>query len=166
MSVAMFLKMDGITGDSKNYDHKGWSDVVSWNWGMSSNRNSAQLHDDDTTSFKEISITKRIGMDSTDIMLLFAQGKTVKNVDFNIIPVVGARDAKQKYLAMRMENVVIKSITTGGSAAEDFFKENIVLLFDKIRFVYNHNTAPNTQNPAGTSVDYKFGWDISMNQAW
>lgn len=166
MSVAMFLKMDGIAGDSKNYDYKGWSDVVSWSWGLSSNRNSAQLHDDDTTSFKEISITKRIGMDSTDMMLLFAQGKTVKNVELNIIPVVGARDAKQKYLSMLMENVVIKSITTGGSATEDFFKEDIVLLFDKIRFVYNHNTAANTQNPAGTSVDYKFGWDISMNQAW
>ena len=105
-------------------------------------------------------------MDSTDMMLLFAQGKTVKNVELNIIPVVGARDAKQKYLSMLMENVVIKSITTGGSATEDFFKEDIVLLFDKIRFVYNHNTAANTQNPAGTSVDYKFGWDISMNQAW
>lgn len=166
MSVAMFLKMDGITGDSKNYDYKGWSDVVSWSWGLSSNRDSAQLHDDDKTSFKEISITKRIGMDSTDIMLLFAQGKTVKNVEFNIIPILTAREAKQKYLSMRMENVVIKSITTGGSATEDYFKENIVLLFDKIRYVYNHNTAANAQNPAGTSVDYKFGWDIAMNQAW
>jgi type VI secretion system secreted protein Hcp len=166
MSVAMFLKMDGITGDSKNYDHKGWSDVVSWSWGLSSNRNSAQLHDDDMTSFKEISISKRIGMDSTDIMLLFALGKSVKNVELNIIPVVGARDAKQKYLSMLMEDVVIKSITTGGSTAEDFFKENIVLLFDKIRFVYNHNTAANSQNPEGTSLDFKFGWDISMNQSW
>ena len=166
MSVAMFLKMDGITGESKSYDYKGWSDVVSWSWGMSSNRNSAQLHDDDKTSFKEISITKRVGMDSTDIMLLYAQGKTVNNVEFIIIPVVGARDAKQKYLSMRMENVVIKSITTGGSAAEDFFKENIILLFDKIRFVYNHTTGINKENPAGTSVDYKFGWDLSMNQAW
>ena len=166
MSVAMFIKMDGITGETKNYDYKGWSDVVSWSWGMSSNRDSARLHDDDKTSFKEISITKRIGMDSTDIMLLFAQGKTIKNIEFIIIPVVGARDAKQKYLSMRMENVVIKSITTGGSAAEDFFKENIVLLFDKIRFEYNYHPGVTTANPSGASVDYKFGWDIAMNQAW
>lgn len=166
MSVEMFIKMDGITGESKNYEYKGWSDVVSWSWGMSSNRNSANVRDDDKTSFKEISITKRIGMDSPNIMLLFAQGKTVKNVEFDIIPVVAKREAKQKYLSMWMEDVLVKSITTGGSVTENFFNENIILLFSKIRFEYNFNTSATAGNPAGTSVDYKFGWDIAMNQAW
>ena len=166
MSLEMFIKMDGITGESKNYQHKGWSDVTSWCWGMSSNRDSANVRDDDKPSFKELSITKRIGIDSTDIMLLFAQGKAIKNVVLNIIPVVAKREAKQKYLSMRMEDVLIKSITTGGSVTEDYFEENILLLFSKIRFEYNLNTPVTTENPAGTSVDYKFGWDLAMNQEW
>lgn len=158
--------MDGITGESKNYQHKGWSEVTSWAWGMLSNRDSANVRDDDKPSFKELSITKRIGIDSTDIMLLFAQGKSIKNVELNIIPVVAKREAKQKYLSMHMEDVLIKSITTGGSVSEDYFEENIVLLFSKIRFEYNLNSPATTENPTGKSVDYKFGWDLAMNQEW
>jgi type VI secretion system secreted protein Hcp len=166
MSVEMFLKMDGITGGSKNYDYKGWADVVSWGWGMGSNRHSAQVTENDKTSFREISIVKRIGMDSPAMMLLYAQGRTIQHADLNIIPVVAKREAKQKYLSMQMEDVLVKSIITGGNSSEDFFNENIILLFGRIRFEYNIHSVANAENPDGTSVDYKFAWDVSANSEW
>ena len=93
-------------------------------------------------------------------------GLAIKNVELNIVPVVAKREAKQKYLSMQMEDVLIKSITTGGSITEDYFEENILLLFSKIRFEYNINSPVTTENPAGKSIDYKFGWDLAMNQEW
>jgi type VI protein secretion system component Hcp len=79
---------------------------------------------------------------------------------------VAKRDGKQKYLSIRMEDVLIKSIVTGGNNSEKFFNESIVLLFSKVRFEYSFNPTPNVQSPAGVSADYKFAWDIQQNKEW
>lgn len=34
MALEMFLKMDGVVGGTRNYQHKGWSDMLSWNWNL------------------------------------------------------------------------------------------------------------------------------------
>ncbi|MDZ7736603.1 MAG: type VI secretion system tube protein Hcp [Gammaproteobacteria bacterium] len=166
MSVEMYLKMDEVTGESRNYSYKGWSDVLSWHWELLSNRGSPQAGDNGETSFGEISITKHIGTDSAAIMLLYAQGKIIQYADLNIIPTVGKREAKQKYLSMRMEDVLVKSIITGGNTSETHFNENIVLSFNRIRFEYNFHAASSPGEDDAGSVDYQFAWDIAQNKQW
>ena len=34
MSYAIFIKMDSITGESRDAKHKGEIDVLSWSWGV------------------------------------------------------------------------------------------------------------------------------------
>lgn len=162
----MYLRLDEVNGGSMNYSYKGWSDVLSWRWEMLSNRDLPQPTANDKASFGKISLTKPISMDSTAIMLLYAQGKTIQSADLNIIPVVGKREAKQKYLAMHMEGVVIKSIITGGSIDEDHFKEHIVLIFNRISFEYNFHATAMQGEDNTDSVDYQFAWDIAQNQQW
>ena len=41
MAVDMFLKIDGVKGESKDKTHKQDIDVVAWSWGMS---NSGSAH--------------------------------------------------------------------------------------------------------------------------
>lgn len=160
MALEMFIKLEGITGESKDYDHKGWSVISSWAWGMSNNETTG-----DKPVFKELTFTKRLGIDSTYMMLHFAQAKRIKNVELSITPVMAKREAKQKYLSMKMEDVLIKSITTGGSASDDRFDENILLSFSKVRFEYSFNTQA-THDTAASSVDHNFGWDSENNQEW
>lgn len=164
MSVEMYLKLDEVIGGSKNYSRKGWSDVLSWHWEMLSNRSAPGATDNDKTTFGEISLTKPIGMDSTAIMLLYAQGKTIKSADLSIIPVVGKREAKQKYLSMHMEGVTVKSIVMGGDTSQDQFRETIVLIFNSIRFEYNQHLDIEPGEAHAGSVDYQFAWDIGRNQ--
>ncbi|OBY59026.1 type VI secretion system tube protein Hcp [Pseudomonas sp. AU12215] len=35
MSVDMYLKVDGAVGESKDANHKEWSDLISLDWGAS-----------------------------------------------------------------------------------------------------------------------------------
>jgi len=165
MALEMFLRMDEVTGGSKNFSHKGWSDVHSWGWAMISNRGSAHVTDKDKTSFREISIVKKIGMGSTAIMQLYAQGKIIPSAELDIIPVVAKREARQKYLTIRMEDVLVKSIITGGNSSEDTFNENIILLFDKVHFEYNVNAVPGTDSAGKEAAKYNFNWDIAQNKA-
>ena len=110
MALQMMMKMDGVTGDSKSFKYKGWADIISWNWGMTSNRKSAQGNGEEKTSMNELSIIKAIGNDSSSIRLLFAKNQTIPTVDFSISPIVGKREIQKNYVNIAMEGVVIKSI--------------------------------------------------------
>ena len=165
MSLQIFMKIDNVPGDAKNYDYRGWSEVLSLNWGMTSNRRTVPPGGEDRTSLNEISVVKRLGADSAAIRSLFAAGTTIPAVELSITPVVGQRETKAKYLAVFMEDVVIKSIVTGGGVDDSFFKEHVTLLFGKVRFEYNRNS-PATHTAEGTSEDYRFGWDVAVNGAW
>ena len=166
MSLQMNMRMEGITGESKSYSHKGWTDVLSWNWGMTSNRKLAHRDNGDKTSLNELSIIKAIGADSPEIRLCFAKGKIIPSVEFVIIPVVGKREKQSKYLHIKMEDVVIKSIVTGGSNEDSFFKEHITFLFDKIEFEYSKSGQAGSDGTAGESEEFNFEWDVPENSEW
>jgi len=165
MSLLMNMKMEGVVGESSSFKHKGWFEVISWNWGMSSNRKSAQ-DDSIKTSLNEISVIKPVGIDSIDIRLLFAQGKTIPVIDFNILPVTGKREVQKNYIDIRMEDVVIKSIVTGGSVEDNFFKEHITFIFDRISFECNHPIVETGDAATIQIEDHVFGWNVSGNVEW
>ena len=166
MALQMYMKMDGVLGDSKSYKHKGWADVLSWNWGMTSNRKLANDIDGDKTSLNELSIIKSIGVDSANIRLLYAQGKIIPSVELSITPSVGKREVQTKYVYIKMEDVLIKSIVTGGSTEDAFFKEHITLLFDRIRFEYSLDAVSLDDSPSDTDNDFDFEWNVPGNVEW
>ena len=169
MSLQMYMKIDGVTGGCKVFKYKGWSEVLSWNWGMTSNRKSAQGITGEKTSLNELSIIKPVGIESTDIRLLFAQGVTIPEIEFSITPVVGKRETQTKYVHINLEGVVIKSIVTGGGVDDNFFKEHITLLFDRINFEYTQNAGMADAASAAndeSKVDHQFSWDVPSNSVW
>lgn len=169
MALQMHMKMEGILGEAKMFKYKGWSEVLSWNWGMTSNRKLAQGTNGNggKTSFDELSIIKPIGIDSAGIRLLFAQGATIPTVEFSVTPVVSKKEVPTRYVHIKMEGVVIKSIVTGGSIDDNFFKEHITMLFDRIRFEYSRNAVLGTENKDDLSpLDYDFGWKVPENVEW
>ena len=60
-----------------------------------------------------------------------------------------------------MEGVLIKSIVTGGENSDDFFKEKIILLFDRIKCEY---FAPQIAGEEEVTSEYIFDWDIANNK--
>ena len=166
MPLHMMMKMEGVLGESKSFKHKGWADILSWSWGMTSNRKSAQSVDGDKTSLNELSIIKAIGADSASIRLLFAQGKTIPSVEFSITPVVAKREVQTNYVNIKMEGVLIKSIVTGGGVDDQFFKEHITLLFDRIKFEYDLDASPGKDSEDGKTPNLDFEWNVPDNAEW
>jgi type VI secretion system secreted protein Hcp len=165
MSLVMHMRIDGVVGESSSFKHKGWVDVMSWNWGMTSNRKYSLPKDDVKTSLNEISVIKPIGIDSTEIRNLFAQGKVIPHVDFNIEPVAGKREAQKNYVNIKMEDVVIKSIVTGGGTEDKFFKEHVTFLFDRITFECNRPLQKSDDTEAAAKWN-DFRWDVIANDKW
>lgn len=163
MPLDMHMKIEGVTGEMTGMTHKGWSEIISWNWGMTSNRKAASTTENTSTSLNEISVVKKLGTDSTAIRLLFAQGTVIPRVEFDVIPTAGKKEAKTKYVNLVMENVVIKSIVTGGASEDSSFREHITFIFEKVNF--ECSKAPNISSGAA-GVDTNFAWNVSDNAEW
>ena len=163
MPLEMHMKIDGVTGGLTGYKHKGWCDIISWSWGMTSNRKVINITENDKTSMNELSVIKVVGIDSPSIRLLFSQSKIIPKIEFNIIPSVGKKEVQTKYVDIVMENVIIKSIITSGGKEDSYFKEHIAFIFDKINFQCSNIRSENTEE---TTQKSDFSWNITDNDIW
>jgi len=157
MAVDLFLEVDGIKGESTDEKHKGSITVLAWSWGLS---NSGTFHTGSgggsgKANFQDISVTKYVDLASADLAYSCASGKHIPKVKLTVRK---AGESPLEYLTYQMEDILVTSISTGGSGGEDRFTENVTLNFAKVKMEYW------TQNAKGGKGENKnFGWDISKN---
>src|SRR6201982_4272321 len=81
MAVDMFLKINGVDGESQDDKHKKEIDVLAWSWGVS---NSGSAHvgggaGAGKANVQDLSFTKYIDKSSPDLMLGACNGKHYDN---------------------------------------------------------------------------------------
>ena len=162
MAMDMFLNMGAnIKGETQDSAQKaaGDIDILAWSWGMS---NAGSFHGGGgggagKANFQDISLTKYIDKASTAIMIALAKGSHIPECK---ILIRKAGEGQQKYLQITMEEVLVTSISTGGSGGEDRLTENVTLNFGKVNFAYT------PQDSKGTVAgDKTFAWNIAENAA-
>ncbi len=162
MAVDMFINMGGtIKGESidKEQGPKGDIDVLAWSWGMSQ---SGTTHmggggGSGKASFQDLSFTKYVDSATNALMTALAKGTHIDKVE---LMVRKAGEGQKKYIFITMEQVLVTSISTGGSGGEDRLTENVTLNFAKVNFAYT------PQNAKGTVAgDKTFAYDIAGNAA-
>jgi type VI secretion system secreted protein Hcp len=162
MAVDMFINMgDKIKGESgdKVQGPKGDIDVLAWSWGMSQ---SGTTHmgtggGSGKASFQDLSFTKYIDSSSNALMTALAKGA---HTDKCVLIVRKAGEGQHKYIQITMENVLVTSISTGGSGGEDRLTENVTLNFRKVTFAYTPQ-----DNKGTVAGDKTFAWNIAENAA-
>jgi type VI secretion system secreted protein Hcp len=159
MAVDMFLKIDGIKGEARDGKHGDEIDVLAWSWGMSQS-GTAHLGGGagaGKVSVQDLSVTKYIDSASADLMLACCNGKHFKEA---LLTVRKAGETPVEYIKVKMEEVLIGSISTGGSGGEDRLTENVTLNFAKVSVDY---TAQDEKGKA-KSPPLSMTWDIAKNQ--
>ena len=158
MAVDMFMKIAGIDGESKDSKHKGEIDVLAWSWGAS---NSGSAHvgggaGAGKVNVQDLSFTKYIDKGSPDLMLACCNGK---HFDTATLVVRKAGENPLEYLKIDMTEVMITSVSTGGSGGEDRLTENVTLNFAKVKLAYEEQT-----EKGASGAKPKMGWDIAANK--
>ena len=79
MAIDMFLKIEGVEGESTDKSHQGEIDILSWSWGMSQ---SGTTHmggggGSGKVSVQDLSLTKYIDKSSTVLLTHCATGKHI-----------------------------------------------------------------------------------------
>jgi type VI secretion system secreted protein Hcp len=153
----MFLKLAGVNGESGDKVHKNEIDILAWSWGMS---NTGSTHvggggGSGKVSVQDMSLTKWVDLASTTLMTSCCDGK---HYDSAVLTVRKAGTTPLEYLVITLTEVMVTSVSTGGSGGEDRLTENISLNFRKFQVDYKEQT---TTGAAGATPT--MNWDIQAN---
>jgi len=159
MAVDMFLKIAGVDGESKDKVHPMEIDVLAWSWGCS---NSGSAHvgggaGAGKVNVQDISVTKWVDSSSPSLVLACCSGDHYDEANLVIRKAGGSSPVE--YLKIKLTEVFITSVSTGGSGGEDRLTENVSLNFSKFQLFY---TPQDAKGAAGTPIPA--GWDISANE--
>ena len=159
MAVDQFIKIGNLKGESKDDQHKDEIDVLAWSWGLS-NSGSAQSGGgagSGKCNVQDLSLTKYIDKSTPDLMLLACNGK---HIDESVLTVRKASgDSPIEYIKITMNDMIVTSLSTGGSGGEDRLTENLTLNFAKVKVEYTEQT-----ETGGEGDKPKFGWNILTNK--
>src|SRR5215470_11993047 len=81
MAVDMFLKLDGIEGESKDHKHAGEIELLSFSWGVSNSSGLACAGGGGgagKASFHDFAFVKRVDSATPQLMLHCATGEHIK----------------------------------------------------------------------------------------
>lgn len=135
MAVDMFLKIGDLKGEARDKTHGEEIDVLAWSWGASQ---SGSMHlggggGSGKASVQDISVTKYIDASSTNLMEAVFKGKHFPEAKLTVRK---AGENPLEYLKVTMTDVLITSVSTGGSGGEDRLTENVTLNFAKVKLEY------------------------------
>ncbi|MDQ3059960.1 MAG: type VI secretion system tube protein Hcp [Pseudomonadota bacterium] len=157
MAVDMFLKLDDIKGESRDSKHKDEVDVLAWSWGLSQ---SGTTHmggggGAGKVNVQDLSLTKYVDKSSPNLIMATCNGKHYKEA---LLTVRKAGDKPLEYIKVTMKEVLVSSVSTGGSGGEDRLTENVTLNFAAFKVEYTPQKSDGTGDAAIEAV-----WNIAEN---
>jgi type VI secretion system secreted protein Hcp len=157
MAVDMFIKIANLEGESKDKTHAKEIDVLAWSWGASNSGNAHMGGGQGAgkVNVQDLSFTKYIDKATPDLMLFCCNGKHIPEAKLTIRK---AGETPLEYLTITMNDLIVTSVSTGGSGSEDRLTENVTLNFAKVKVNYVEQTE---KGAAGAKP--QMGWDVAAN---
>jgi len=153
----MFLKLEGCKGESVDNTHKDEIDVLAFSWGLTQSGSShiGGGGGSGKVAVQDLSVTKYLDTASTVLMQKCCSGKHFPSA---ILTARKAGDTPVEYYKVKMEDVLVSSISSGASGGEDRQTESITLNFAKVKIEY---TPQKDDGSPGATVEH--GWNIRTN---
>ena len=160
MAVDMFLNIDNkkVKGESRDKSHADEIEVLAWSWGMSQSGTTHMGSGGGAgkVNVQDISFTHYIDKSSCDLMKACCNGTHFAKA---VLTVRKAGGTPLEYVIITIEEVLVTSVSTGGSGGEDRLTENVTLNFAKVKVQYQ------PQGPTGAKEGgvLEVGWNIPEN---
>ncbi|MCL2165229.1 MAG: type VI secretion system tube protein Hcp [Oscillospiraceae bacterium] len=161
MAFDAFLKVDGAPGESMDDMHKDWIEILSYHHGVlqpaSTTTSSSGGATAERANFTSFSITKLVDKSSPKLFEASFTGRHIKEV---VIEVCRSGGNKEKFMEIKMEQVLICSYDHDGGGRADFPVESVSFAPGKISMVYSQQKR--SDGTLGGSVST--GWDLIANK--
>jgi type VI secretion system secreted protein Hcp len=160
MAVDMFLKLGDLKGESLDKEYKDHFDVLAWSWGASQ---SGTTHmggggGAGKVSVQDISITKWVDAGTPTMLGACCSGKHFPE-GFLVCRKAGG-DSPIEYIKIELKEILITSVSTGGSGGEDKLTENVSLNFQSFKLSYQPQDEKGGKK--GGAIDTS--WNMASNE--
>lgn len=156
--IDMFIKVGAIKGEAKDGTHKDEIDVLAWSWGLSQS-GTFQVGGgggSGKVSVQDLSFTKYVDTATPPLIEACCKGTHETEAKLTLRK---AGDKPLEYLIITMNEVLVTSVSTGGSGGEDRITENVTLNFAKFKVEYTEQT-----KSGGAGAKPKCQWNMQTNK--
>lgn len=163
MAVDLFLKIDGINGESRKKGHQDEIDIVSFDFGAvqhGSFHSGGAGGGSGKAEISDIRVQKQVDKASPMLFKACASGKHIKEV---MIYSQKAGDGGNAltYYKIKMEDVLVSDVHNSGAAGGDAITESVTFNCAKVTFDYQAQNAQGGKD-GGVMTAY---YDIRQNEA-
>lgn len=162
MAFDAFMKIATIPGESTDSKHKDWIELLSFNIGVrqpaTGSTSSGGARSAERCEHQDFTCVMTVDKATPKLFHACCTGEHISTVDVHVCRNTGD---KQKYLEFKMYDVIVSSVSPGGSAkSETLPLVQTALNYGKIEWIYTE-TDHKTGKPKG---DVKGGWDLVENK--
>ena len=156
----MFIKIGAIKGESKDAKHPDEIEVLSWAWGESHSSGpgggAGSGGGAGKVTMQDFTFTHLLDVASPELMKACAAGTHLPAAVFSARK---TGSVMQDFLVIKLQDVMVAAVSTGGSEEGNGFGETIALRFTKIRVEYRRQKADGS-----LVVGSVFEWDVHANK--
>jgi type VI secretion system secreted protein Hcp len=159
MAVDCFLKLGDVKGESRDSAHADEIGILSWSWGMlqSGTTHLGPGGGGGKANVNDLSLTIWIDKSYPTLVQACCAGQHFPTATLTCRKASG--DSAVPYVKLEMEEVLVTSVSAGGSGSEDRFTANITLNFAKFKVTYT----PQRPDGSADAPVGPVGFDIVAN---
>ncbi|MEM9828596.1 MAG: type VI secretion system tube protein Hcp [Planctomycetota bacterium] len=160
--MAGYIKFDGIEGESKDKDHKGWINIQSFSQGVhqpGGNATGTARRRGDVV-LDDIAVSKLLDKSSPKIAEAVCKGKVFPKVEIELTASY-TDSGRVTYYRYELKNVLVTSYNVAGAAqSEDVPSEDFSLNFEEITVTYTENDSKGSKKG---NVEYS--WKVEEGES-
>jgi type VI secretion system secreted protein Hcp len=157
MTIALFMKVDGAPGESRNAKHKDWTDLESFNWGASQ---PSTMHvggggGAGKVSFQDCTAVAPVDKSYPALLIKCASGEHISKVE---VAASKAGGDEVEFFKVTLEDVIVTGVNVTGSQGAVTM---VTYSFQagKVKSEYSVQTDKGTKGATS-----EFGWNIKENK--
>jgi len=152
MAVDAFLELGDLKGESQVEGFEDTIQVLSWSWGMSQTGTTHQGSGGGAgkVNVQDMAVTHYVDTASPNIIKACCSGKHFPDAKLTLRK---AGEDPLEYLVIELKDVIVTSVSTGGSDGEERNTENFTLNFGGFKYCYQPQD--NKGAKAGGTIDYE-----------
>ena len=156
MNTEIYLKIEGIQGESQDANHKGWIAVTSFLWEATQSVEMRNMVSSGRVEYKDLEVHCLVDKATPAIMRYLSKGQPIKKVELSVCH---ASNGQVEYLRITLEEVLLTRASYQGSGS-----------FDKIGINYQFQAAKVMQqyweprSGGGKGAETASGWNIRENR--
>ncbi|CAJ91802.1 DUF796 domain-containing protein [Cupriavidus necator] len=159
MAQDIFLKINGIDGESQDSSHKNEVEVLAWDWSIEqqSTMHAGSGGGAGKATVSDLSFEHFIDRASPNLMKYCLTGKHINEA---VLVVRKAGGNPLEYLKLTMTDVIVTKVSPKGSVDDEVrMREKVALSFSRVKQEY---VVQNAQGGSGGAVTA--GYDIKGNK--